>query len=268
MRFGLVPHDERARELSERICARLSADVGATIEPWCASSPSALAEALASGDAHLAWSSPTLLLLSDEIADVIPLLSTVRQGVAFFHGILFVADDSPIRSLDDLRGKRVAWVARTSAAGYIFPRISLARAGYDVATLFAAETFYDAHGAVARAVFEDRADVGATFAVFEQGDPKRAMVNSGYRHAVTDRGARVIDAAGPIPSDLVVAMPSVPVRMRARIANALCKLADDTSGSALIRELMNAERFEPFSQTSFVELETLLKLGRLPGIVG
>jgi len=268
LRFGLVPTTDsaRMRSLINALCGLLSAETGSPVESSIEESPAALASALSEGRVHVAWSSPTLLLMSEALSAVIPLLSSVRQSVAFFHAILFVREDSPITTIEELAGKHVAWVAKTSAAGYIVPRTSLVRQGLDPTKLFARESFLHAHGAVARAVLDGTADVGATFAVFEGGDPNKPMVNNGFRQEVTDRGVRVIDAAGPIPSDMIVATPAVPIRARASFANAMTKLATDSVGGPIIREVIGAEAFEPFSAVSFRELEELLRFGPWKGV--
>ncbi len=268
VRFGLVPTsaDARSRSMIDSLAALLSSETRLDIEPMIASSPEELATALASGHVHFAWTSPTLLLLSTELSSVVPLLSSVRQSVAFFHAILFVREDSTITTVEDLRGKHVAWVAKTSAAGYIAPRISLMRQGLDPTKLFGKESLLQAHHAVANAVLEGRVDVGATFAVFEGGDPARPIVNSGYRTAITDRAVRIVDATGPIPSDMIVAMPSMSIGERSILSRAMTRLATDATGAPLIRHIIGAESFEPFSAQSYLELEELLRFGHWRGI--
>src|SRR5687768_4017326 len=125
--FALSPavDDEATRMAAAELCALLSADAGHDIEPLILASPEELSEALASGRAPFAWVSPTLLL-SPRLATVVPLLSSVREGQAFFHSIVFAAQSSSVRTLNDLRGVRAAWVAPTSASGYLVPRLSLA----------------------------------------------------------------------------------------------------------------------------------------------
>lgn len=268
IRFGLVPTsgDARTHSMIDSLVAMLSKETSLAIEPMVATSPEELATALATGQVQFAWTSPTLLLLSSALSSVIPLLSSVRQSVAFFHAILFVRDDSKIATIEDLAGKHAAWVAKTSAAGYIVPRISLTRQGLDPTKLFGKESLLQSHGAVAHAVIEGRADVGATFGVFEGGDPEKPLVNSGYRPAIGEHGVRIIDAAGPIPSDMIVAMPSMSIGERAVLARAMTKLATHAEGGPIIRAIIGAESFEPFSAQSFLELEELLRFGRWRGV--
>lgn len=259
--FGLVPahQGDESRLALKDLCDLLGDDTGISVAPHCAPSPTALASAMQGDRVQLAWVSPTLLLLSDQLDHVVPLLSSVRQGVAFYHAVLYVRDDSPIRGPHDLASARVAWVAPTSAAGYLVPRASLARQRIDATRLFRDEVFCDSHGGVTRAVAEGRADVGATYAVFEGGDPRRPLVRAGFREGVRGGEFRIIDTAGPIPSDMIVAAAAVPLSWRATLAGALCRLAADPVGRVPILKLIGADEFRPFSHTSLQELQALVK---------
>ncbi|MHC4985386.1 MAG: phosphate/phosphite/phosphonate ABC transporter substrate-binding protein [Planctomycetota bacterium] len=42
------------------------------------------------------------------------------DGTSTYHGVIFVRDDSPIETLDDLKGQQIAMV-RTTTAGHVFP---------------------------------------------------------------------------------------------------------------------------------------------------
>jgi phosphonate transport system substrate-binding protein len=262
--FGLVPtrHDLGTRALLNDLCERLSAETGLSVSPHCAPSPSALASAIQAGRVHVAWSSPMLLVLARELDSVVPLLATVREGSAAFHAVLFAGDASPVRALEDLRGSRVAWVAPTSAAGYVVPRAGLAQRGLDPSTLFAEERFYDAHGEVARAVLEGRADVGATFAIFEGGDASHAIVQAGYLETFGAARARIVDVFGPVPADMIVAAKTVSFHVRARITSAFSRLAADTRDGSPIRALLGAEGFAPLGSSAIHDLYDLARAAR------
>lgn len=262
--FGLVPHVEDAatRESLELLCSLISSDTGLDVRPLRAGSPALLANAVAADKVQIAWISPTLLLLSEALRNVVPLLTSVRQGVDAYHGLLFVAEDSPIRSWSDLIGKRVAWVARTSASGYLVPRLALKRRGLDVSSMFSSEVFLNSHGAVSWAVHDGSADVAATYGMFERGDPALPLVKSGYREFLPEFRGRVIESAGPIPSDMIVAHPAVPMLTRASIAGALSRLAVDDLGGPSIRKLIGADTFRPFSHESLRALQDLVEVSR------
>jgi phosphonate transport system substrate-binding protein len=262
--FGLVPvtDDARIRLHLGDFCALLGGLVGGVIVPHRAPSPLALASAMQAGRVQIAWLSPTLMMTSSELASVIPLASSVREGVTAYHGALFVAEGSPIRSIHQIAGTRAAWVAPTSAGGYLFPRASLRRRGLDPRTLFSSETFYDTHGRVAEAVFHGKADVGATFAVYEGGDPTRRLATAGFLNAVPGRTGRVLDVAGPIPADIIAGVPGVPIWVRSALTVALQRVGESPAAREALKALFGVERFAPFSASSLRALRTLVELGR------
>ncbi len=265
--FGVVPfdNDEHSRLILKDFCAGLSVEIGADVLPHRAPSPAALVSAIHAGRVQAAWLSPSLLATSQRLASVLPLASSVREGATSYHAALFVRDDSPIQSPEELAGQRVAWVAPTSASGYLFPRAALAALGLRPTTLFASETFLDSHGAVAAAVSEGRADAGATFVVFERNDPSLPVARAGFLDLEGAPPMRVVVRAGPIPSDVIVASPSLPVQLRARLTLALQSLALGVESRRAVRALFGAEGFEPFSESSRRILSSLLETARATG---
>lgn len=265
--FGVVPfdNDESSRLVLKDFCASLSIEVGAEVLPHRAPSPAALVSAIHAGRVQAAWLSPSLLATSQRLASVLPLASSVREGATSYHAALFVRADSPIQSPKELAGLRVAWVAPTSASGYLFPRAALAELGIHPATFFASETFHDSHGAVAAAVSEGHADAGATFVVFEHNDPARPVVRAGFLDLEGAPPMRLIVRAGPIPSDVIVATPSLPVQLRARLTLALQSLAAGAGSRRAIGALFGAEGFEPFTESSRRILASLLETARATG---
>jgi phosphonate transport system substrate-binding protein len=264
--FGLVPvtDDARTRIHLSDLCALLSEAVGGVITPHRAHSPLALASAVQSGRVQLAWLSPTLLVTAAGLSSILPLVSSVREGVTSYHAALFVDASSPFWSVQQLAAARarVAWLAPTSASGYLFPRAALRRRGLDPRKLFSAETFHDTHGGVAEAVLRGKADVGATFAVYEGGDPTRRLARAGFLGVVPGRTGRVIEVAGPIPADIIASVPGVPVWARAALTVALQRIADHPAAREPLKALFGVERFAPFSAAALPGLRALVDLGR------
>ncbi len=256
---NLRANDSDSRAAAEHLCALLSEDIGREVRAHFAHAPSALAEALSEGKAHFAWISPTLLLMSSKLATIVPLLSSVREGVATFHTVLFTAASTDIESMDDLHEARAAWVAPTSASGYLVARLTLARCGIDLDEALAEEEFLDSHGAVCRAVMSGEADVGATYAHFEGGTAKGRLLSTGYMAEVPNAAGRILAVGGPIPADMIVAHPSVPIRDRIAFAAALSRLANCAVGGASVRDVIGAESFQAVSHASLCELEALMQ---------
>jgi phosphate/phosphite/phosphonate ABC transporter binding protein len=66
-------------------------------------------------------------------------VQTDRDGFAGYHSVIVVGTDSAHRSVDDLKGKSLAFADPNSTSGYIAPRYFLKEAGFDPATLTIAE---------------------------------------------------------------------------------------------------------------------------------
>ena len=176
------------------------------------------------GRLDLAWGGPILALT--RLREARPVVASVRQGFAYYHGVLFVRRESEARGLLDARGRPVAWVAQTSAAGYLFPRVALASLGLDPDSFFGEARFCGSHGAVAEAVRAGDAEVGATFAVFEEGDASRSLLRAGFAQDPAASGLRILFCTPAIPSDLVVAAAGAIDRFGPRLRDALLTLPD------------------------------------------
>ena len=267
--FGCVPHtdDLETRAILGELCRALTDKVRATVRSHRAPSPALLASAFGAGRIDVAWVSPVLLLTAEGMRDAIPLVSAVREGVASYHAVLFTAADSPLRSPSDLVRARAAWVAKTSAAGYLVPRLALAARGLRPDEIFAREEFLDSHGAVARAVLEGEADVGATFAVFEEADPTRPLVAAGF-DGVPGGSARVLLSAGPIPADLMVARPDITITQRAALTTAFESLPEDAVASSAALHLFGTDSFRRFESGALDPLREDVQAGRVLGLLG
>ena len=258
--FGVVPfaNDQSSRLVLKDFCKALSDALGVAVQPHLSPSPAALASAIHAGRVHVAWVSPALLVTSRNLAGVVPIASTVRGGLASYHAALFVRQSSAIRAPEDLAGAHVGWVAATSAAGYLFPRIALTRRGLDPNNLFGFESFLDTHGDVAAAVAQKRVDVGATFVVFEGGDPSRSIVRAGFLEIEGAPSFRIVLTAGPIPSDVIVVAATVSTALRARLLGAAQALARDAATRDTVHTIFGAEGFAPFSAPSLRAIEALV----------
>jgi len=260
--FGvtLSADDKTHREALGTLSELLSADSGLAVETHNLRRPNLLARALAMGDVDIGWLSPTLLLMDPGLSHVVPLLSSVRQGAAAFHALLFSSTRLDAESIDELHGAHVAWVAPSSAAGYLVPRLSLSRRGYDLGDLFAEETFYDTHGKVARAVLRGKADVGATYGHFAGGSADMGkLMSAGFMEHGPFASVRVLDVSGPIPADMIVVRPEVPIPERIAFAAALSRLAHDPVGGEPLRRVIGAEDFRAVTTEALSELQSLMQ---------
>ena len=208
--IALTTNPETTRGKLDRFCAALSEASGMEVTAHGMWHYHHLLEALASKELDVVWLPPILALRATAQKLCLPIALPVRHGVSTYSTALFTRPGSAIRELGDLRGVSAAWVDRQSAAGYLIIRAYLKSRGVDLDDAFDHEKFLGAHDAVADAVLEGEVDVGATFVYLDPDASTGAPKAAGWG----DRRVHMIDAAGPIPSDVIAANRSLPKETR------------------------------------------------------
>jgi phosphonate transport system substrate-binding protein len=254
-----VEHRETPAAL-DRFGAQLRHDLGAPVVLRVADSYGALADMVVRGEAQLAWMPPVLYVDTLSRLPLVPLLTAERGGCSEFCGVMFTVDGSKQTSIQDLRGSTVAWVDKESASGYLLPRAHLAAEGYNLKTLFARELFLGSHGAVVRAVFSGKADVGATF-----GGPTGDDTRAGFGEFDDESGARVLFRTAPVPADLVACRTEVPVATRELLIAILSHLGTFSVGRRVTRRLFGADAFVSVDEASLGRLRELVGAARARG---
>jgi phosphonate transport system substrate-binding protein len=253
------------REALDRLCGALGGILQTEVTSMRPESYDALAAELERGRVQYAWTPPALLVLTMERVRLQPLLSAVRGGRTEFCAVLFVRAESSIRSLHELRGTTVAWVDEASAAGYLCPRLHLAAQGIDPTTLFGKELFLRSHPEVVRAVFDGRADVGATYAFLpEAGKP---VERAAFHDVAPGRPARVLEHTAPIPNDGIAGHGLMTWPEHRAFSRAIMDLAGHEDGRRLLEAVFHADRFTPSPPESLRPLRALVEQARRHGLL-
>lgn len=234
--IAFASHASELRARLDELCSALGSALGLKASGLGVWHYHRLLEALEMGDIDVAWLPPILAAQAAARGRVLPIALPVRDGAAFYSTALFTRPGSRWKSAADLQGARAAWVDRRSAAGYLVIRAHLRKKGIDLDKAFGADQFHGAHDAVARAVHEGDADVGATFAHF---DPASGALLRGGWGALP---VHVIDHAGPIPADVLAVGTHVPEELQRAIQAALVGGSDARLGAAAAA-LFTAEGF-------------------------
>lgn len=253
--------DAMRRDLAQ-LCQALQQATGVEVEPRGLDRYEDLLAALAANLVDLAWLPPLLALRASAQQLANPLALPVRQGSSSYWAALFSRSDSPVRGLEDLRGLRAAWVDPESTAGYLVIRAFLTKQGIDLAGAFAEDHFVGTHDAVTAAVLGGRADVGATFAHFDESvDDGSATAQSGGWGA---KEVHIVARAGPIPSDVIAARRALPGMVQRLVQSALVDVQNAALREAA-RALLGAEGFVAPQPEHLAPLIELLDV--LPAIV-
>ncbi len=248
--IALTTDPNMTRGLLEQFCLALADATGLEVIPRGVSSYRSLLDQLASSEVDIVWLPPIPALRATAINCVSPIALPIRSGDSSYYAALFTRSDSPIREPSDLRGLKAAWVDPQSAAGYLIVRAYLELQAVDLKSAFTTNLFLGAHDAVAEAVVEGTADVGATYVYFdEQERPKRA----GWGEA----DMRVIAKAGPIPNDIIAARKGISTLLVRLVQSALVDVKHAQLREAA-RLLLTADGFAVPTPEHLAPLQALL----------
>jgi phosphonate transport system substrate-binding protein len=101
------------------------------------------------------------------------------DGTSTYHGLIFVRTDSGIADVEDMKGKRFAFVDKATTAGYLLPLYYFKTHGVDDPNTLLKETYFaGTHEGVIHDVLERKADIGAAkntmFSLLADSDPRIA----------------------------------------------------------------------------------------------
>ena len=262
--FGIVQARElegAGRRAFEELCGLVSDATGVGFRPTIAASYRDLAAGLEDGEVGLAWLPPLTAIELDErrIASVLAIPS--RNGTTTYHSALIVRRGGP-RTVQDLRGRRAAWVERDSAAGYLVPRMHLAGLGLDVFRYFSRELFTHSHPAVVDAVVNGEADVGATYC---HVDPSNKVVRGAWMddESRVIRPIEVLATFGPIPNDALVGSNDLSASARSSLTRWL--LDPSSRAKDLFARLLGSGDFRVPALEHFDSLRHMSRAARARG---
>ena len=239
--FGLVAEtqENQASTSFDDLSAWLRANHDLQLERKAWPTYRALAESVREGTSDVAWLPPVAYAWLAEAVN--PLGSIVRGGSTTYAAALVVREDSSVRTLADLSGKRAGkragWVDPWSAAGYVVPRLELARAGIDPAATFASETFYGTHRDVLLALGRGDCDIAGTYARTREDD----AAPEGAWSELAEVRVRVVTTFGSIPSDVIAVRRNLAPGPYERVLAALLGASADDAARPLVRAVFGGE---------------------------
>src|SRR5690606_12164134 len=118
---------------------------GKKIEITVASDYAALVEAMKTNQVQIGWLAPFAFVLAEKVAGAKVMLKSVRHGQAAAFSAIIVRDDSPYKTIADLKGKTIAWTDPSSSSGHIMPKAALVADGYVPEEFFGQQTWAGTH---------------------------------------------------------------------------------------------------------------------------
>jgi phosphonate transport system substrate-binding protein len=162
----------------------------------------AVVEALCNGTADIAFVGPVTYIQANKRRCAELLAVAVEKGQSIYYAGLFAKADSPIRSIKDLKGKRVAFGDVNSTSSFVYPMAMILDAGLDPIHDLKDVRMTGSHANSLAALTQGQVDVAAlSFDSFDKA------VRQG---AVKADGVKVVARSDAIPYP--------PIIMNARLA--------------------------------------------------
>lgn len=182
-----------------------------------------------------------------------PILARLEiEGRPFFRGVIVTRDDSRLRSLRDLKGKRFAFGDPESTMSHLVPTYVIWKAGVDPQTLAGFEYLYSHHNVA----------LGVLMGAFDAGAVKEEVLASYEK-----RGLRALAVTPLIPEHLFVARGTLPESMVQSLRQSLYKLNEDPKGHTILSAIKaTVTGMVPASDADYDDLRRILEILRKAGV--
>ncbi|WP_152393426.1 phosphate/phosphite/phosphonate ABC transporter substrate-binding protein [Paenibacillus guangzhouensis] len=229
--------ESKTKPLEKLLGDRLGIPVHVTVSP----DYNTIVEAMSSKQVDVGFLPPNAYVLAHDnkkAADL--LLQAQRFGVEdatgkattekvdFYKAMIVVPKDSPIKTLEDLKGKKIGWQNVTSSAGYVYPAAELKKAGVDPDKDVTGITI-KGHDAALMALLNGQVDAVANFQ-----DARNTVLND-----VPDifEKTRVLHYTAKIPNDTVCVRNDMDQSWRDKISQAFIDITNDAEGAKIIKDI-------------------------------
>jgi phosphonate transport system substrate-binding protein len=212
---------------------------GVPIRVTVASDYAAVIEAMRNRTADLAFVHPAGYVLANREAKAMIVARNLWHGKATFTSRIYVRKDAGLKTLEELRGKTIAFVDPASSSGYIYPMVMLMQRGLvknrDPKTFFREVVFSGSHDASMRALQNGHVDAIASF----------DLAREQYLKEPAEREKIVFVAeTPPIPESGIAARDGLDPALVGRVRTALLRIRGPEH-AALLKRLYDIDGFEP-----------------------
>jgi phosphonate transport system substrate-binding protein len=158
---------------------------------------------------------------------VIPLVGELdSRGNFGYHSVVIVKKDSAYKSIDDLKGRKLAFADPNSTSGHQAPRYFLTEAGYNPDDFFGSTNFSGSHENSVMALLNGTVDAAATWWRSEEySNPKRMEM----KKMIPEGQWRIIWKSPKLPASPWAVPSYLPEQMRMDLQGTLLHMKDKDS---------------------------------------
>ena len=184
VKFGILSSENEQDRLAryKGFEAYMEETLGIDLEIFTAGNFDGVIQALSADQIEFAFlgSSAYAAAYTASEGNVQPLLASQSvNGATGYYSIITVRCDSGYKTVDDLKGKVLAFADPDSTSGYAVPLYNLVQQGYEMETFFAGNPFAGSHEAGVQGVVNGQFDAAATYQDNETSGVYQLMESKG-----------------------------------------------------------------------------------------
>ena len=254
IKMGFVPlkNSEKLVEDLKPISDYLSERLGVKVEAFTASNYIGVVEGLGSGSVDFGIIPPFSSLLAQKQSSAKPILTSKgKTGKPGYTAELYVRKDSGIKSLQDVKGKKVAFVDPSSSSGYIYPGAMLVEAGLNLDKDISYQ-FSGGHDKSLQLLLNKDVDVIATFDGVEDRYAKD------FPQAKTD--IQKLATSDMIPGIMVTVSSKMDKELQEKLEKALRDIEKDPKMKEMFTKMFSITGFTDVDQDAYKKVEATAKV--------
>ncbi len=206
----------------------LSKQLGVPVKLNIATDYAAVIEAQRAGNAQIAFYGPASYARAVITGVPVVPVAVARHsnGLTGYYSVIYTLASGPYKTIDDLKGKKLALVDPNSASGNQAPRYFLHADGKDVDTFFSEAIYAGSHDNAVLALAQGTVDAAANSWNSEDDSNLTRMLSRGILKkddgtAMTKADFRVIYKTPFLPEGPYAVLSSLPDDLKKKIATAL-----------------------------------------------
>jgi phosphonate transport system substrate-binding protein len=209
-------------------------------------------EAMGANQVDVGWLAPFAYVLAHDKNGAQVILASLRQGSKTYRSQIIVRADSGINTIEQLRGKKFAFVDPASASGFLYPNALLVKMGIDYKSFFSDTIFAGGHDKVVIAVYNKQVDGGATFGNnVDNGPPTDARTLVTNTLGDVMQVVKPIAQTDPIPNDTVSVRAGLEPNLVNLIRDGLLYVQSTADGQKALRDLYGIDGLGPASDSDY-----------------
>lgn len=239
----------------------LEKETGYVFESGIPTSYIAVVEAFGAHRADIAVMNSFGYLLANQKYGAQARLKAIRYGRTHYNGMIIARADSDINTLEDLKGKTIAFTDSSSTSGYLFPIKLLKERDIEPGQV----VFAMKHDNVVTMVYQGQVDAGACFysPPDENGRIRDAREKVLVQFPDVEEQVKILMISDDIVNDPFVFRKELPAELVDKVIAAIGKFLESPQGKESFKATYNFEGVIPATDADYEGLRQMIQLNEI-----